>query len=232
MNEHELAEYLETGRLPGGAAARPDSDAGSGSVRDLLGDDDVWAEPAPGGLDDLLAAIQAESGPRPAPPSQAPEAGPPRDARRVPGRPSRRRWAVAVAAAAAAVVVAAGVAGLVLRAAGDGAEGHEVALSATELAPEASGTATVTETGSGIAISLDVDGLPPAEPGTYYQGWVKGPEGVVTVGTFHMREGDEPVELWAGVDLDRYPTLTVTLQEEGAGQESSGQVVLTAEIGS
>lgn len=31
--------------------------------------------------------------------------------------------------------------------------------------------------------------------------------------------------------LDRYPTLTVTLQDEGGGQESSGRVVLSGEVG-
>ena len=74
-------------------------------------------------------------------------------------------------------------------------------------------------------------GLPPAEPGTYYQGWVKGDEGLVTVGTFHLRGGDDTIDLWSGVPLDRYPTLTVTLQEEGGGQESSGVVVLSGPVG-
>jgi hypothetical protein len=31
------------------------------------------------------------------------------------------------------------------------------------------------------------------------------------------------------VPLDRYPTLTVTLQQEGGGQDSSGQVVLSGD---
>jgi Anti-sigma-K factor rskA len=104
-------------------------------------------------------------------------------------------------------------------------------VAGTELAPDASAVARVEETGSGVAIELDVRDLPPAEPGTYYHAWLKGPDGLVTVGTFHMQDGDNTVELWSGVPLDRYPTLTVTLQQEGAGQESSGQVVLTAEIG-
>ena len=65
-------------------------------------------------------------------------------------------------------------------------------------------------------------GSPPAEPGTYYQGWVKGPEGLVTVGTFHLRGGDDTIDLWSGVPLDRYPTLTVTLQDEGGGHRVVG----------
>jgi hypothetical protein len=126
------------------------------------------------------------------------------------------------------VVVVVGAIGIVARP-GDDGSGFDVA--GTELAPEASAVATVEELGSGVAIELDVSGLPPAEPGTYYQAWVKGAEGLVTVGTFHMRDGDDSVELWSGVPVDRYPTLTVTLQEEGGGQESSGRVVLSGEIG-
>jgi Anti-sigma-K factor rskA len=251
VNEDELAMLLESA----GAERRDDAAgrAGRGTaarVRDLLADDAVWAEPPPSGIDDLLAAIAAESESGGAGPAQAdPRAwGAPADAtapsaptRRgtptVPGppahrttrRPARRR--LALVAAAAMVAVAAGAAGFLARGAGDDGGGREVEVAGTELAPDASAVARVEETGSGVAIELDVSDLPPAEPGTYYQGWLKGPDGLVTVGTFHMQDGDDTVELWAGVPLDRYPTLTVTLQQEGAGQESSGQVVLTAELG-
>jgi len=34
----------------------------------------------------------------------------------------------------------------------------------------------IEETGSGLAIMLDVDGLAPAAPGTFYQAWMKGDE--------------------------------------------------------
>jgi hypothetical protein len=46
-----------------------------------------------------------------------------------------------------------------------------------------------------------------------------------------MRGGDDDVELWSGVPLDRYPTLTVTLQEEGGSQQSSGRAVLSGDVG-
>jgi hypothetical protein len=243
----ELAELLETGRLrgtAGGASGAPGA-PGAEDVRGLLGDESVWAEPAPGGLDALLAAIEAESPERPAAPARPEPAGPepvgrepvgPEPAGPAPaGQPAhlagrrRRRGLALVGAVAAALLVAAGVAGVLARS--DGEEGREVALSGTELAPEASGTARVEETPSGVAISVDVSGLPPAEPGTYYQGWVRNEEGqTVTVGTFHIREGDDTVELWSGVELEDYPVLTVTLQQEGAGPESSGQVVLTGRI--
>ena len=252
MNEDELAEFLETGRRPGalGDPARSGSGSGSdpdpGSVRDLLADQSVWAEPAPGGLDALLAAIEAEGGAErsgrpaapigpasapaegavPAPAEAPPGAGRPLHAQRRP--PSRARRLTLVLAAAAAVVLIAGVAAVMLRSEGGG--GREVAIAGTDLAPDASATATVEDTPSGVSIALDVRGLPPAAPGTYYQAWVKGPNGLVTVGTFHVREGDDTVELWSGVELDDYPTLTVTIQQEGQGQESSGRVVLSGRI--
>ena len=225
MNEDEFADFLEHGGPPADHGDVATSDAVR--FRDLLGDEAVWAEPAPGGVDDLLAAIGAESAGRPdttAPPSFAP---PPPAGRSAQHR-RRRRFALA---AAAAVVVLAGVVGVVVSTAADDTGGGEFAVAGTELAPGASAVATVEERPSGVAIGLDVSGLPPAEPGTYYQAWVKGPAGLVTVGTFHMRGGDDDVELWSGVELDRYPTLTVTLQQEGGGQESSGQVVLSGEIG-
>lgn len=248
MNDDELAAALEGGNPDGGPAD---------DLRALLADEATWAEPDPGGLDALLASIAAESGDpgRPAPrvepvpeagppaapapvaptPSPAPSPGPPpspgpahiRRERR--GRPRRSL----VLAAAAALVVLAGVAGaIVATRGGDDPAGTEVAIAGTELAPGASATAHVQETGSGLDITLDVRDLPPAEPGTYYQGWVRNADGqAVTIGTFHMRGGDDEVDLWAGVDLEDYPMLTVTLQQEGAGAESSGQVVLAGEIG-
>lgn len=218
VNEDEFAELLERdGRAAGRAG--PPGDAAD-RVRDLLADESVWAEPAPDGVEHLLAAIGAESAGRPAE-GHPPAVPPPRAAR-------RRRALVALSAAAALVVVV-GVVGLVAGTGDDG--GREVDVAGTELAPDASAVATVDERGSGVAIELDVRGLPPAEPGTYYQGWLKGREGLVTVGTFHLRGGDDRVDLWSGVPLDRYPTLTVTLQDEGGGAESSGRVVLSGDVG-
>jgi Anti-sigma-K factor rskA len=218
VNEDEFADFLDNGSRASGPRDESTRDTAT-RFRDLLADDAVWAEPSPTGVDDLLAAIQAEPGGTvPAAPAARP---------RVPSRGRSRRL---VLAAAAAIVAVAGVVGVLVRSADDGA-GQDFAVAGTELAPNASAVATVEETGSGVAIELDVSGLPPAEPGTYYQAWVKGPDGLVTVGTFHMRAGDDHVDLWSGVPLDRYPTLTVTLQQEGAGQESSGRVVLSGEVG-
>jgi hypothetical protein len=223
VNEDEFADFLDNDSRASGQRDESARETAT-RFRDLLADDAVWVEPSPTGVDDLLAAIQAESGGTvPAAPATAPAAHP-----RVSSRRRSRR--LMLVAAAAGFVAVAGVVGILVRSADDGA-GQDFAVAGTELAPNASGVGTVEETGSGVSIELDVSGLPPAEPGTYYQAWVKGPDGLVTVGTFHMRGGDDHVDLWSGVPLDRYPTLTVTLQQEGAGQESSGRVVLSGEVG-
>jgi hypothetical protein len=219
VNEDDFAEFLDSGRRPPGPGAG-DASPSDTSVRfrDLLADDAVWAEPSPRGADDLLAAIQADS---PDTALRAARPSPPRA-----GLGAHRRL---ILSAAAGLVILAGALGILLRV-GDDGDGRRVEVAGTELAPDASAVVRVEETGSGVAIELDVRGLPPAEPGTYYQAWMKGPDGLVTVGTFHLRGGDDSIELWSGVPPDRYPTLTVTLQQEGAGQESSGRVVLSGDI--
>ncbi|MEJ7561133.1 MAG: anti-sigma factor [Ilumatobacteraceae bacterium] len=144
----------------------------------------------------------------------------------------RRRLRPLLAAAAAVIVVTAGVVAVGQLRGGDeppGARGLDI--DGTELAPEASATATVNTGGNGVAILLDIEGLEPAPEGSFYQGWVRNAEGdLVTIGTFHMREGDGRVTLWSGVDVADYPTLTVTLQEEGARADSSGQTVLRGHL--
>lgn len=203
-----------------------ENDRMDADLEELLSDDTIWAEPRPDGADALLAAIRSDTGEGPRRLDPVPRH------RQVPDRRPGRRWRPALVAAAAAAVVLVAGAVVGVRLGDDDGQAREVALAGSELAPNARGTATVEEVGSGVAIEIDVTGLPPAAPGTYYQAWVRGPDGLITIGTFHMRGGDDTVELWSGVELDRYPLLTVTLQQEGAGQDSSGQVVLSGEIGS
>ncbi len=220
MNDEErYANYLEDETLDESLddAARAELD----ELRHLLASAGTWDDPPP----DLAAGIVADI--------QAEVADIETDAIKVRPTAGRRRrtWmrrpVVTFAAAAAAVVAVAAGAVLVTR---DGDDGESFALAATEVVPAASGSATVESTGSGLSISLAIDGLPPAEPGTFYQAWMRGDIGSVPIGTFHAREGDGPIELWSGVDVADYPLMTVTIQEEGAGPESSGIVVLRGEI--
>lgn len=226
MNEDELAERLE--RQPSGASpSAPEDTAATTAARigRVLSDESTWLEPAAGGADALMAAIRAESEPGDATPAPS-----------TPAATSRRPRRYVALSLAAALLLLAGIAGGLLLGGGDDRRPDrepidEFAMTGTDLAPDASAAASVIEWRSGLAIRLEISGLPPAEPGTYYEGWVRGPDGRVSIGTFHMQGGDGPVELWSGVDLHRYPTYTVTIQEEGSGPEPSGQVVLSGEVG-
>jgi hypothetical protein len=133
--------------------------------------------------------------------------------------PGRRKLWVGAAAAVLVLVVA----GVVLTR----PEPVDFTIAGTELAPAATADVRIVETPAGIVLRLDVAGLAPADPGTYYQGWVVSGEREVSVGTFHMRGGDGFVAFWSGVDLDDYPELIVSLQEEGAGPARSDRVVMT-----
>jgi hypothetical protein len=198
------------------------------AVAPTLRDEAVWVEPPAGLADSIVAAIAAE---RAAPdrsgvmrPTAMPTAQPVAATR----RRSRGTWWIGGAAAAAAV--AAPTVGIVVTR-GDGESEEQFAIDGTELDSDATATAEVADLPNGAAIRLDVENLDPAPDGYYYQGWVRSEAGeTVTIGTFHMRGGDGSVTLWSGVDIARYPTLTVTLQQEGAGAESSGEVVLRGSI--
>jgi len=210
------------------------------AVERLLGDLLVWDEPPPGLEDAVVAAIVAErevarpvAGAHPPAEAGAAAANDELAARRHRGARGRswvRPFAAGAAAAAVLVLVVAGATAL----GGDDDQtgGQLVALAGTELAPDASADATVVDTPLGTVVELDVRGLDPAPEGTYYQAWLREPGAAgesVSVGTFHLRGGDGEVELWGGVSPEQYPVLTVTLQQEGAGPASSGEVVLRGE---
>ncbi len=254
MNSDDvLRDYLEDGS-PNGGSRMPD---GAVRVRALLGNQAVWDEPPAGVLEGVLARIDTErragsgrggaiaAGPRHVrptvemPPASPPQQPPGRDDHNVRSlsehRTARRR--LLAVAAAAVLFTGGGVGGWF--AANEMSQPTEkpatvIALKGGPLAPQASASARVRETGSGLAITLDPTGLPPAKPGTFYEAWMKSADGdLVPIGTFHMRAGDndrEPVELWSGVDPADYPTMSVTLQKVGEGPESSKKVVLVGPI--
>lgn len=135
------------------------------------------------------------------------------------GTSFRRLWMPA----AAVLVLVVAVAGFALTR----PEPVDFTLAGTTLAPTATADVRVVETPAGIVLRLEVAGLPPADPGTYYQGWVVAGDRAVSVGTFHMRGGDGPVAFWSGVEPTDYPELIVTLQSETDGPVRSNLVVLT-----
>ena len=210
-----LADYLEQGR-PDPESDAPDAASADAArrLRALLAEPDSWAEPPAGLLDEILAGIDSERVGLVRPAAD-------RDGRRrqIHIRRTVRAGAAALLAAAAIVIAL-----VVTR----GPATTDVVLAGTRLAPGASATAKLHATPSGLAVELDVSGLPPSPRGYYYQAWMKGPRGLVTIGTFHMRGGPAgTVELWSAVTLADYPVITVTREPEDGNPASSGQVVLT-----
>ena len=117
------------------------------------------------------------------------------DARPAPAaRPGRTRARLLVAAAAVvALAVGAGVTVELVR-----DDAQVLTLAGSDIAPGASGTAEIRDTPSGFEVVLDVEGLPAAAEGSYYQAWLKSDAGdLVTIGTFHAREGSDDVVLWS-----------------------------------
>ncbi|HKE76537.1 MAG TPA: anti-sigma factor [Acidimicrobiales bacterium] len=245
MNEDEFAELLESGAPPQGRS-RPGEE-----VRALLADESVWVEPDPAGADTLLRAIRRASvSPwevadddlaAPLPPASGNGHGPVltpvgatgsgRGAHAArPGARRRRPSRVPLLAAAAALALIVGVLAALVVLGGDDHHAPEFALGGTDLAPGATAWATVEHQSAGVSIKLDVRGLAPAAPGTYYEAWVEGREGKVSIGTFHMRGGDGWIYLWSGVDPAEYPTLNVTIEREGGALGWSGQIVLHGQI--
>jgi hypothetical protein len=133
---------------------------------------------------------------------------------------------VAVSVAVAVpVAVAVGVA--VFRS-GTSGERFRAALAATDLAPGASGEATLTKTASGWRIELGATELPHLAGGRFYEAWLRNAAGVlVPVGTFNDGRN---VTLWAGVSPKDFPTLTVTREQADGDQTSSGEKVLVGTV--
>lgn len=231
-----LARYLEDGSLgptppgdePPTAPTTPPPAAAR--LRDQLADAGTWVEPPDGLLDRILTDIEAEravlagGAPTPESPAAVAPATEPAQAVAPARRRSRRRWLASVAASVV-VLAAVVVAGVV---ATNRPSGTQLNLAGTTLAPAAHAEATLRSTPSGLAITLDVRGLPPSAPGSFYEAWMKGPRGLVSIGTFHLRGGTDTIDLWSAVSLADYPTLTVTRETEDGNPASSGQVVLTS----
>ena len=198
--EDRIAQGLETGEDQGFSAPEQ---ARLDKLRAVLGSEVVWEEPPT----DLSDRIEQEID----------------DAQKAP--PLRWIWA-----AAAAVVLVVGTVAITNVLDGVPPPLAVVSVTGTELASGATATADLISLPNGWAIRFDAQGLPPAEPGTFYQGWVNNGQTSVPIGTFHMRGEPAPIPLWSGVDLHEYRTINITLQQEGAGPESSGVLVMTGTV--
>ncbi|GGO20372.1 anti-sigma factor [Micromonospora parathelypteridis] len=141
----------------------------------------------------------------------------------------RLTWALPVAVVGAAAFTAL-VLGVDRWLAPDPPRADVFVATGTDLAPGSTAEVSVVDTPAGSSIVIEPDGLPAAAPGSYYAAWLKGPRGSVPIGSFHERRTGIPIELWSGVEIEAYPTLTVTLQAEGAPPTPSGIVVMTASL--
>ena len=187
------------------------------AVETALARADVWDDPRLGLEDDIVAAIRAEPVPLDS-------------ARRARERRSLPRWLLATAAVA---IIAVGAV-VVVRLGSDDPElasdTTESTLAGTDLAPDARATAFFTPTPAGLKILLDAEGLAGAKPGEMYEAWISDGEIRVSAGTFHLRDGHNPIELWAGTDDPRFHIITVTVEPIDGVAESSGQIVLKGDF--
>lgn len=184
-----------------------------------LGDEALWDGPPPSLRDRILAQAAAEvtTDEGPTVISVGSRAG-------SAGARARARWLIpAFTAVAAAFAVFAFLAW-------PRSVTESFDLAGTELAPNARAGIEVENKGAGTAFTLTITGLPPAADGEYYAAWLTGDSGAVPLGSFHWREGGVPIELWGGVDTERYPNIAVTLQQEGEPTTSSGLAVLQGRI--
>ena len=203
-------------------------------LRALLADPTLWSEPPAGLEDSVVAAIVAEASAAgitgeeaevaTEPATSQPAAPIDLAAAREKRRGARRVLRPAFLVAAAAAVAAVGLVTVLLLQRDSGQRRFDVALAATELAPGASGSATMLRTDSGWEITLNATGLPRLDNGQFYQGWLRNADGVlVPIGTFN--EGTDVV-LWAGVSPETFSTFTITRESADGDQNSSGQRVL------
>lgn len=107
--------------------------------------------------------------------------------------------------------------------------GGTATLKGTGLVAGVGGDATLAQTTQGWRIDLKVTGLPRRDNERYYyEAWLKNTAGIlVPVGTFNQGPS---VTLWAGVSPIDFPTLTITQQQVGRSQASSGKRVLTGPV--
>jgi hypothetical protein len=195
----------------------------------LLGRAAAWDDPPPELEDAVVAAITAEAGTQIGTGTDADSATAAR-----PGAPTsltgyrtrRVRSITGMLAAAAAVAVM--IAGVVLVSRSD--DGAVFALTGTDAAPGASAEVRIAATPAGLKIELDADGLPGAPDGFMYEAWVGDGTIAISSGTFHLRDGDGPIELWAGVTDPSFHRLWITLEPIDDDASPSGDSRLSGEF--
>jgi Anti-sigma-K factor rskA/Putative zinc-finger len=143
---------------------------------------------------------------------------------------SGARWKVWVPAAAALLLAAILGIGLLQAISGDSSKG--VALTATALAPRASGELRGEKVGENIEFELDVRGLPRLRKDEYYEMWYARDNGErISCGTFRTKPGGRTtVNLTAPVNAVSYPIIEVTREPDDGDPGASGKEVLVGDL--
>ena len=151
-------------------------------------------------------------------------------------RGRRRQW-LRMAAVAAAAAVVLFFAGFTLSQVGPLADRDRViqfSLAAPDGGP-ARGVAQVRQVGDGLAITMEVSGLPPNPPGSVYECWYVGPGDTlerpnrVSAGTFTVSaDGRASLRMHSAADLQRYPAMGVTLERDRGNPARTGDKVLVS----
>ena len=138
-----------------------------------------------------------------------------------------------VPAAAALLVVAVLGVGLLLAFLDDSSAG--LPLTATALAPEASGVVRGEPAGENIRIELEVRGLPELGEDEYYEMWYYTEEedggGRISCGAFRTApEGQATVNFTTPLNAREYPEIEVTREPDDGDPASSGEAVLEGDL--
>ena len=147
----------------------------------------------------------------------------------IPAR-SRDGWRLWVPAAAALLLVA--ILGIWLIQSTIRDSSDEVALSATALAPKASGDLRGEKKGENFQIELEVRELPRLHKDEYYEMWYAREDGGrISCGTFRAQPGGQTtVNLTAPASAVSYPIIEVTREPDDGDPGSSSEKVLVGDL--
>jgi anti-sigma-K factor RskA/putative zinc finger protein len=144
----------------------------------------------------------------------------------------RSRWRLLVPAAAALLAVAVLGVGLLWVTLGDSSA--RLPLTATALAPGASGVVRGEPAGENIRIELQVRGLPKLGENEYYEMWYYTEEdggGRISCGAFRTApEGQTTVNFTTPLNAREYPKIEVTREPDDGDPVSSGEAVLEGDL--
>ena len=143
------------------------------------------------------------------------------------------RWRTAIVGVAAAIAVVAVAAGVLVSTRSDG----PTELAAAVLTPfdgaavgDAGGSVELIEDDGRITLRVDMHDLPAPEPGTFYELWLLDTRTGEPVSVATMKDGSSDVttdiDVPPGTDPDRFDVVDVSVQEDSAGPEHSGNSVL------